>query len=339
MMNVTHCAIAITTTSIALGTASPAVLGCALLGSQFPDLDTTKSMAGKVLYPIASFIESRYAHRTITHSFISTFAIAILFAPVWVVFGWQYWAALVLGQFTGWFADCFTKAGCAAFFPNPARLVIPGNPKARLSSGSSTEYWILGGVIVLAIASINISSAGGISESFATAFFNDSSTTAGIFHKYGSSRVVSVDVVGLNTRTSRAVSDSFVVLESEGTDIVGESKTTGKVYKIGSSPFTQIQPTSVKTHVGPAVTIKITEQNLAEIAVSDWILRLPQNAYLSGGLFLDEMSEVHLNPAIGEFPAVRVFGGQVELNNARPGDLAALREFYILSGRVVVKVR
>ena len=338
-MNVTHIAIAITTTSLALGTASPAVLGCALLGSQFPDLDTTRSMFGKVLYPIASYIEQRYAHRTITHSFISTFAIAILFAPLWVVFGWQYWAALVLGQFTGWFADCFTKAGCAAFFPNPARLVIPGNPKARLSSGSSTEYWILGMVILLAIASVNISSAGGISESFATAFFNDSTTTANLFHKYGSSRTVSVDVVGMNARTSRAVSDSFTVLEAAGTDIVGESKTDGRVYRIGSSPFVQVQPTSVKTHIGSAIAIKISEQNLAEIAVSDWLKRLPQNSYLSGGLLLDEMGELRLNPAIGEFPSVRVFGGQLELNNARPSDLIALREFYILSGRVVVKVR
>lgn len=339
MMNVTHIAIAITATSLALGTASPAVLGCAVLGSQFPDLDTTRSMAGKVLYPIASFIEARYAHRTITHSFVSTFAIAFLFSPVWFVFGWQYWAALVLGQFTGWFADCFTKAGCAAFFPSPARLVIPGNPKARLTSGSSTEYWILGTVILLAIASINISSAGGISESFATVFFNDSTTTAGLFHKYGSSRVVSVDVVGLNTRTSRAVSDSFTVLEAAGTDIVGESQSSGKVYRIGSSPFVQIQPTSVKTKLGEAIAIKISEQNLAEIGMDDWLKRLPQNAYLSGGLFLDEMGELRLNPAIGEFPSLRVFGGQLELNNARPSDLIPLREYWILSGRVVVKVR
>lgn len=338
-MSITHAAIAICSTSIALGTADSSVLCCALVGSQFPDLDTTESIAGRVLYPVSSFIQARYAHRTITHSFISTLAIAFLALPMWYFIGWQYWAALVLGQFTGWFADCFTKSGCAAFFPNPARLVIPGNPKVRLGTGSPTEYWILGTVVLLAIASINLSSAGGVSESFATAFFNDSSTAAGLFHKYGSSRVVSVEVVGMNARTSRAVSDSFTVLEAAGTDIVGESKTSGKVYRIGSSPFVQIQPTSVKTQVGSAIAIKISEQNLAEIAVSDWVSRLPQNAYLSGGLLLDEMSEIRLNPAIGEFPSIRVFGGQLELNNARPSDLASLREFWILSGRVVVKVR
>ncbi len=40
MMAITHCAIALSGTSLILGTAEPLPLGLAILGSQLPDLDT-----------------------------------------------------------------------------------------------------------------------------------------------------------------------------------------------------------------------------------------------------------------------------------------------------------
>ncbi|NJL22872.1 MAG: metal-dependent hydrolase [Leptolyngbyaceae cyanobacterium SM1_3_5] len=144
MMSITHAAIAITTTSISLGTANGFVLACSLIGSQLPDCDTTESMAGKVIFPIARFLEERFPHRTITHSFASSLALAIVSSPL-IYFGyWQQWAALNIGHFCGWFSDSFTKSGVAAFWPSPARFVIPGNPRARLRSQSPAEYWVLG---------------------------------------------------------------------------------------------------------------------------------------------------------------------------------------------------
>jgi inner membrane protein len=315
------------------------VLVTAAIGSQLPDLDTTKSITGRVLYPIAAFIEARYPHRTITHSFLSTGFVAVLGIPLWLSFGWQYWAALVLGQFMGWFSDAFTKSGVAAFFPNPARLVIPGNPKARLESHSPAEYWVLSLAVLATVISVNLMGNGGISESFARSFFSDSATAAQMFHKYGSTQQVIVEVKGLNVRTSQAVAGQFVVIEATDSDVIAESQTTGKLFKIGTAPDVQIQPTAVKTQLGKSITVQAQEVNLSEISVRDWIARLPQNSYISGSLLLDEMAEVRLSLEVSSFPVMRVFGGQVELSNVRPTQLLALREFWILQGRVIVKVR
>jgi len=69
MMSITHAAIALAATSIALGISDPMPLALAVVGSQLPDLDTTESLAGRVVFPIAWAIEQRFPHRTITHSF------------------------------------------------------------------------------------------------------------------------------------------------------------------------------------------------------------------------------------------------------------------------------
>ena len=72
MMGVTHAAFGVTLVSLATGTANPMALGIAAAASQLPDVDTSSSVIGRLLLPISSFIEKRYPHRTVTHSFLAT---------------------------------------------------------------------------------------------------------------------------------------------------------------------------------------------------------------------------------------------------------------------------
>lgn len=340
MMSVTHAAIGICATSIAIGTANPFVLMTAAIGSQLPDLDTTSSFTGRIFYPVARYLEERFPHRTITHSFAATGVLAITAAPILFFLPWHYWAALVMGHFCGWFSDCFTKAGVAAFYPSPARLVIPGNPKARLESKSPAEYWILAIAVFLSVASVNLISAGGISEQFARSVFQDAATAAQTFNKYGSGQWVFVDVEGINVRTSQQVKSSFAVIEANDRDVIGEDRNNGKLYKIGTAPDVQIQPRSVKVHVGEVLSITAQEVALSEIGINDWVSRLPQNSYLSGALLLDDMADVRIPMELESYPTLRMFGGQLELNNARPAQVSSLLgEFWILTGKVIVKVK
>lgn len=340
MMSVTHAAIGICATSIAIGTADPFVLMTAAIGSQLPDLDTTSSFTGRIFYPVARYLEERFPHRTITHSFAATGVLALAAVPLWIFLSWHYWAALVLGHFCGWFSDCFTKAGVAAFYPSPARLVIPGNPKARLESKSPAEYWILAIAVFLSVASVNLISAGGISEQFARSVFQDAATAAQTFNKYGSQQQVFVDVEGINVKTSQQVQGRFTVVEVTDSDVIGEDRSNGKLYKIGTAPDVQIQPRSVKVSLGEQLTITAQEVVLSEISVSDWVSRLPQNSYLTGSLLLDDMEDARIPIEIESYPILRTFGGQIELSNARPAQVnSLLGEFWILTGKVIVKVR
>ena len=71
-MSITHATIAAAGTSLIIGTADPMALGLAVLGSQLPDIDTTTSTIGKICFPISSFLEDRFPHRSITHSLLTT---------------------------------------------------------------------------------------------------------------------------------------------------------------------------------------------------------------------------------------------------------------------------
>ncbi|WP_138984645.1 metal-dependent hydrolase, partial [Crocosphaera watsonii] len=86
MMGLTHSAIAAASVSFALGEVSPLVTGLAIIGSQLPDLDTSTSLIGQVCFPISSFIEDRFPHRSITHSLLATAFFALLSFPLYYYF-------------------------------------------------------------------------------------------------------------------------------------------------------------------------------------------------------------------------------------------------------------
>ncbi|TRU19125.1 MAG: metal-dependent hydrolase [Microcystis aeruginosa Ma_MB_S_20031200_S102] len=81
-MSITHASIAAASISLVIGTADPMALGLAVLGSQLPDIDITTSTIGKIFFPISSFLEDRFPHRSITHSLLATGLIGAVSLPI-----------------------------------------------------------------------------------------------------------------------------------------------------------------------------------------------------------------------------------------------------------------
>jgi inner membrane protein len=105
--------------------------------SLLPDVDHTKSLIGKVFYPVAWYINKKYGHRTITHSLLCYVILGLITAivennfyhdsTITKIFFWSYGSHLVL--------DMLTLQGVPLFYPykkNPC--VIPGNPQFRFRS-------------------------------------------------------------------------------------------------------------------------------------------------------------------------------------------------------------
>ena len=147
MMSVTHCAIAAAGISLVLGTASPLSLGLAILGSQLPDIDTTTSTIGKIFYPISSWIEDRFPHRSITHSLLATAAITAVSLGVNYFFlhgSIKAAIALPLGHLLACFSDTFTKQGVQLFYPEPVWAISVSNPRRRLKTGGESRIMGVG---------------------------------------------------------------------------------------------------------------------------------------------------------------------------------------------------
>jgi inner membrane protein len=72
----------------------------------------------------------------------------------------------------------------------------------------------------------------------------------------------------------------------------------------------------------------------------EWLANVPQNAYISGSLVVDDLDEAPPPANFETYPTIRINADGLELQNARPQELlAVLREFWILQGSVLIKVK
>lgn len=131
------------------------VIICAVIGSLAPDLDTRKSLIGKLLPFISGPIERKFGHRTATHSLIGwTIAnlgfgilLAFLFLAYYKTTPWSinYFrmvAAFSFGYLSHLILDMFNPRGVQLLWPDIGRDVIPKNADFRPESGSKTEILI-----------------------------------------------------------------------------------------------------------------------------------------------------------------------------------------------------
>jgi len=125
------------------------ILLCALC-ALIPDIDTTKSLIGKSLYPISKFIHRKFGHRTITHSllflilFYCTFKVLIYFD---LIQNKDFLMIACFALISHLILDMFTLSGVPFFYPFLKNsCVIPGNPNYRFPVGDIKSELIVTGV-------------------------------------------------------------------------------------------------------------------------------------------------------------------------------------------------
>jgi len=57
---------------------NPYSIGLVIVASVIPDIDHTKSIIGKMFYPISKTISIKFGHRTITHSLLFLFSSSLI---------------------------------------------------------------------------------------------------------------------------------------------------------------------------------------------------------------------------------------------------------------------
>jgi inner membrane protein len=252
MMAITHATIATAGTSLILGTADPLPLGLAILGSQLPDLDTTESTIGKIFFPISSWIEDRFPHRSITHSLLATGFIAVvsLLLGHFLLGDIKTAAALPLGHLLSCFSDTFTKQGVQLFYPVPAWAVSVSNPRRRLKTGGAGELWVLGSAIALLVFGIYLANGGGITQKVSQSLGLKDGIVQ-VYNQNASTHKVYASITGVWASDRTNADGKYLILGTEGSEFV---VTDGKgVYKTGE----QIITSKVTTSVGEAARTEI----------------------------------------------------------------------------------
>lgn len=337
MMSITHCCLAVTGASIILNTANPIILLSAAICSQLPDIDTSKSVPGRILFPISRLLEQRFPHRSITHSFIATFVVAAMTIPL-LWFNLNIWLATILGYFFGWFGDVFTKTGVCAFYPSQVRAICPGNPRLRLSSNSPAEYAILAILVVAACISINAASSGGLVRGFSQTLGLPEGAIE-IINQDISSYLMNAHVEGRNRISETSVNSNFEVVEAlTQSDFLG--KADGKMYRIGSSQACQIYATRVQIKRSHPIRVKLNQFQLEETSIDQIDLPKGDRSYISGSVVLESDDIVvptfqdRFNTISLQYLKDRI---QINANAASPAELERAMGDYDGTGSLIVR--
>ncbi|AFZ38324.1 Protein of unknown function DUF457, transmembrane (plasmid) [Stanieria cyanosphaera PCC 7437] len=338
MLAITHCAIALSGTSLILGTANPLPLGLAILGSQLPDLDTTTSTIGKICFPVSSWIEDRFPHRSITHSLLATVGIAAVSLTVnYFLHGSIKTAlALPLGHLLSCFSDTFTKQGVQLFYPEPVWAVSVSNPRRRLKTGGAGELWVLGIAIAMFCFGIYLANGGGITQKLSQSLGLKDGIVE-LYNKNASSHNVYAEIKGVWATDRTSADGKYLILGTEGSEfIVSDSK---GVYKTGE----QIITSKVSTEIGEASKTEVRSINFND---EEAITKLTQlrtaypgaDIYLSGELAIDFPEDVKISIEPNQMVTATVVGNSLKLNYCGLDRAIALLKEQFAVGTVEVKI-
>jgi inner membrane protein len=285
----THCLFSLTLTAFTLETADWKPLALAAVASQLPDVDTSSSLAGRLLRPLSRGLENRWPHRTVTHSFLATAIIALSALPLrW--YSTPLWYAVILGYFGGWFSDAFTKSGVAAFYPlSAARLVIPANPRLRLATGSRAEYVVLSLLLLGFVWSLHLNTNGGLLRRF-NAWLAQPEGVVTLFARAGNRHQILAHIEGRLVASATPVKAEFEVLEVEGEKMLVRAA-NGLLYWAGQEtacPSCHLAIHRVQARLGASQVIETRELNWQEEEVGAVL----GNAAVAGGWW----SVINKNP-------------------------------------------
>jgi inner membrane protein len=140
--------------------AAPALIAAVVAGSILPDVDNPKSLAGRLLYPIARWLNRKTGHRTLTHSVLFIASLALVCAVAERTFAGEvkFTTVLVIAWFVHVILDTFTLQGVQLMFPfsfEPYWMF--DRPEARIRNGDfKAEGAFFLSFVVLSFAQQNL---------------------------------------------------------------------------------------------------------------------------------------------------------------------------------------
>jgi inner membrane protein len=338
MMAVTHSAIAMAGTSLILGTANPMVLGLAVIGSQLPDLDSTNSTIGKIFFPVSSWIEDRFPHRSVTHSLLATVAIAAFALPISYFFLGEIIPAIALplGHLLACFSDTFTLQGVQLFYPDPAWAVSVSNPRRRLKTGGAGELWVLAIATTALVLGIWMASSGGAFSKVGQGLGLRSSALDN-YNAIAQSHHVMAEIDGVLAVDSSPASGKYFVIAAEGNEFIVEN--AKGIYKTGEQLIAERLTTSTgKPAITTIETLSFDDEE-ARASLTQLIAKNPNAAiYLSGTLAVDFAEDIKVQVDPTTYPVIEVTGSNVKLAWCPiKKAIAALKDQYAV-GTLTVKI-
>ena len=312
MMAITHAVASVAIGSLALQTTDTTAIALLIAGSQLPDIDNTQSTVGRIVWPLARFIEERWPHRSITHSFWATVAIAFVSFLAAEKFGFN-WLALPLGHFIAICTDTLTPEGVQLFWPSPIWAVCGSNPNARIRTGSKGELMLLGFFGSVLAFSIWTVDTGGV-KLWANQLLGMRDGVMQTISASGGGKHIYVDIEGSWISDRQPIKQQFWIVKQEGNELVIAD---GKgIYKTGV--MGQIATKRLVPKPGEPAQYQIIGVDFSEEEINpklQQLMKVNSLIFLTGTLTIDSPEEVRVSLDPKQLQTLIIIGNTVQLES------------------------
>jgi membrane-bound metal-dependent hydrolase YbcI (DUF457 family)/biotin carboxyl carrier protein len=316
---------------------TPAVALFACLGALLPDIDTPTSIIGKVCLPLSRFLERRFGHRTLTHSFLGM-ALAVFPLLPLALLDRQWPLAFALGYLSHLLVDCANKSGAPLFWPSQLRAVLPRSEEFRIAVGSGQETVLL--VILLAGLAILLPLH---QMGFTRALHALTQTTTAAISDYRGWQgrwEVWAEVDGIFQLSQRRVHERYRILGiASATTLIVLDPATGKIHTVGAGKEANLFPYRVRAYQGRPITVRTRQVTLAQQLLRDLLREVPPEGetYFQGTVKTPDTPVLRPDPE--QYEVLKHGLHELELRFARPRDLQdpQVGTLFVLSGLVFVQ--
>ncbi len=320
MIAITHMVISTTGISLFMQTADFRLLAIGAIASLLPDIDTSRSVAGKFLPFASRWFERRFPHRSCTHSIFASFVLAALTYPIALALKLPLDLVHVmnLGYFFGYFGDIFTANGCEMFWPSNKRAVWPGNRDFRLTTGSQIEYIVLGilTLILLFITSVNAN--GGMMTQF-NKLIGSSIGVEQLYNQQGADHLIVAHIKGVMANGRATADGDYLIVEVQSKSFIVQSK-AGEIYKASTNdPNAEIIITRIVADVAQIITKRTEKLKLNDVELGKTLSTYDNPkmmVYVSGEVKVDDPNNLTLPKFQHEFTYIHATGATVTLEYA-----------------------
>jgi inner membrane protein len=315
-------------------------VGFVVLGTLLPDIDTPKSFLGRILFFISHFIESKFGHRTITHSFLF-----VIF--LWIVtYSLNHWLhfdiimPLLIGVISHIFLDSSNKQGPCLLYPASIKCVFPGNKQYRIEVNSQSEWVFFFIMCFLVLLTYPIAQRG-LTKTLHYLMADIQSAVVD-YQEYSLTHEVFAKVEGADNLTNKKIQGTFEVIGSQGKNVlILKYNEFGRLKTIGEYEDNNLRPLKVRIFKGEKLNYVIQQIELEYCTLSrlqDY-LNDEYSQYIFGSI--EPLEKINLFKNLEFYSPISVKAGNIVLNYATYKDLMNndLTNVYVKKAEIIIKTR
>jgi inner membrane protein len=280
----------------------PLLLVPLCVGAMLPDLDSQRSVLGRLLPPVSRRLETRLGHGQQWHSLAACLLIALITAPIAAAVRIETWLLIPVGFASHLVLDTLTPEGVMLFWPlSHRRYSLLGGVVS--SEGSSSERKLAAGLTIVVAVLLFLVDIGPPPPPQVVALSYQQ--TLERYYSMRGRNLVFACVEGSWQATGRRISARFEVLNASGSSFVMLDRYDGRVFSAGREASDNLYLDRITLEAGASTRIKPVELHLEGHALTEALpvvyqmQREPglQHIYISGELTVPARLEVE-GPAL-----------------------------------------